>query len=102
MRALPVDPGDGLDWRAGDAMSMTRPPQDEGLIRVPVGKGGCYLLLTDAEYDRGIRRGKWARRRATMEQRLARIPASGASRGDFAAGVATDISDTLKKGGTTT
>ena len=39
-----------------------------GLIPVPLGKG-CVLLLTPAEMENGIRRGKGWRRRQTIEAR---------------------------------
>jgi hypothetical protein len=39
-------------------------------IRVQLDKG-CFLLLTEPEYRRGIRRGKWLRRRAAMLKREA-------------------------------
>jgi len=41
-----------------------------GFIRIPVGKGPCQLLLTDAEYLRGLRRGKWWRRRLALRPRI--------------------------------
>jgi hypothetical protein len=41
-----------------------------GLIRVDVGKG-CLLLLTQPEYENGLRRGKFYRRRLALSQRLA-------------------------------
>jgi len=38
-----------------------------GHIAVPVPK--AVLLLTEAEYVRGLKRGKWWRRREAMERR---------------------------------
>jgi len=43
-----------------------------GLIPVPL--KGCILLLTEPEYLAGIRRGKWWRRRLTMERRTQAPP----------------------------
>lgn len=40
-----------------------------GFMAVPVGKGGCLLLLTDREYVQAIQRGKRFRRRAALAQR---------------------------------
>lgn len=39
-------------------------------MAVSLGKG-CVLVLTEAEYLRGVRRGKFFRRRATLARRLA-------------------------------
>jgi len=50
---------------------MNPPP---GLIPVPM--KGAVLLLTQAEFTAGIRRGKWWRRRVTMERREATSAAS--------------------------
>jgi hypothetical protein len=44
------------------------------LIRVDLHKP-CYLLLTPAEYARGIARGKAYRRRQAFEKRLAKLHA---------------------------
>jgi hypothetical protein len=41
-----------------------------GLVKVPLPKG-CFLLLSVVEYERGIRRGKWLRRREAMLKREA-------------------------------
>ncbi len=49
----------------------THPPDVHDLVRLPLGKG-CVLVLTWAEYRRGIARGKALRRRETLEQRLTR------------------------------
>jgi hypothetical protein len=46
------------------------PPQ---LVRVPLGSGGCYLLLTPQEWRRGIARGK-RDRRARAHARRQRAP----------------------------
>ena len=50
---------------ASAAAAMDTP---EGLVKVPLSKG-CFLLLSVAEYERGIRRGKWLRRRKAMLKR---------------------------------
>lgn len=56
----------------GPAETSALPPPT-GLIAIPVGKG-CVLLLTRDEYTRGLRRGKWWRRRVAREQRATRYP----------------------------
>ena len=52
---------------AGSPEAQATPP---GFVRVPCGKGDCQLLLTDAEYLRGLRRGKWWRRRLALRPRI--------------------------------
>ena len=50
--------------------TMDPPP---GLISVPM--NGAVLLLTQAEFTAGMRRGKWWRRRMAMERRTEqRVP----------------------------
>ncbi len=39
------------------------------LIKVPLRSGGCYLLLTEAEYLRALARGKRDRRAQAHEYR---------------------------------
>lgn len=41
------------------------------LIKIPVGKS-CFILLTPEEYERGIERGKAARRRKQFQEREAK------------------------------
>lgn len=43
-------------------------PDEPGLIRVELPRG-CFLLLTKQEFERGILRGKAARRREQHEGR---------------------------------
>lgn len=38
------------------------------LIKIPLGSGGCYLLLTPDEWQRGIARGKRDRRAKANEK----------------------------------
>ncbi len=39
------------------------------LIKIPLRSGGCYILLTEAEYLRGLARGKRDRRAQAHERR---------------------------------
>ena len=55
-----------------DSMTPTDPPP--GLIPVPL--KGAVLLLTQAEYLAGIRRGKCWRRQRVMEQRASSLLAA--------------------------
>jgi len=61
---------DGRNAGEGEA---TAPPaaQDAppGFVHIALGKGQCQLLLTEAEYLRGLRRGKWWRRRDALAKR---------------------------------
>ncbi len=41
-----------------------------GFVRIPAGKGDCQLLLTEEEYLRGLRRGKWWKRRLALRPRI--------------------------------
>ena len=43
-------------------------PRADGLIAIPLGKQ-CVLLLTQKEYETGIRRGKAVRRRESLAKR---------------------------------
>ncbi|HLG43669.1 MAG TPA: hypothetical protein VI337_01500 [Nitrospirales bacterium] len=55
--------------RPPQADQATTPKDASGFVQVPVGKAGCVLVLTEAEYLRGIRRGKWWRRRDALRRR---------------------------------
>jgi hypothetical protein len=44
-----------------------------GLVSVPLGKD-CILLLSEAEYIRAIKRGKWWRRREALTKRTGARP----------------------------
>jgi len=54
----------------GTAGSIEAPEAPPGFVRVPCGKGDCQLLLTQDEYLRGLRRGKWWRRRLALRPRI--------------------------------
>jgi hypothetical protein len=51
-----------------DAPDM-RPPTDPPPELIPVPMKGAVLLLTQAEFTAGVRRGKWWRRQVAMLQR---------------------------------
>lgn len=55
--------------REGGFNELKIEPDDTGLIRVELPRG-YFLLLTKQEYERGILRGKAARRREQNELRL--------------------------------
>jgi hypothetical protein len=66
--------------RLGDPVPRTMDPSP-GLIPVPL--KGTVLLLTQAEYLAGIRRGKWWRRRVAMErQEATSAPSAVVASGD--------------------
>jgi hypothetical protein len=54
------------DGTAENHAAQNAPP---GFVHIALGKGQCHLLLTEAEYLRGLRRGKWWRRRAALRRR---------------------------------
>ncbi len=47
-----------------------RPVTAAGLVHIPIGKR-CLLLLTEAEYQRALKRGKWLRRQQALARRMA-------------------------------
>ena len=58
---------DGEGEATAPPAAQDTPP---GFVRVPCGKGDCQLLLTQDEYLRGLRRGKWWRRRLALRPRI--------------------------------
>lgn len=47
----------------------TQVPETPRFIKVPLGSGGCYLLLSVPEYERGLKRGKAMRRAEALKAR---------------------------------
>jgi hypothetical protein len=59
--------GRTADGPAGRPEAHESPP---GFVRVPLGKGGCILMLTAAEYAQAIARGKRWRRQEAWRRRI--------------------------------
>ena len=60
------------DRRTMDGTADTHPGAGppSGYIAVPLGKGGCILMLTTAEYTQAIARGKRWRRQEALRRRI--------------------------------
>jgi hypothetical protein len=54
----------------GTADTHTRASPPHGYIAVPLGKGGCILILTTVEYVQAIARGKRWRRQEALRRRV--------------------------------